>query len=140
MNSWCAEVSPLDGSLYVLKIGSVSGSLNQATWFMSVNESGPACVALHRAISLGKTSAVRWSWNVSFEFTDQLFGTKGWSCRFLPTDVRFRMGLIPSLLSSSWSPMPESMSSWGVLKTPAERMISFLAVTMLLAADGTICQ
>jgi len=72
---------------------------------------------------------------VSFESVVHWLLTSGWSDKFLPTDGLLTMVVMPSEERRVRSPMPECMRMEGVPTAPAERMTSFLAVTVVKAPD-----
>lgn len=66
---------------------------------------------------------------VSLVSTKNWLDNMGWSERFRPTLGRLTMVLIPREDRAVLSPIPDSIKIWGVFTDPADRMISFLAVT-----------
>lgn len=58
----------------------------------------------------------------------------------MPTDGLLRIVEIPRAESSAFGPIPDNNKIWGVPKDPAERIISFLAVTVVTAAREKKCQ
>lgn len=72
--------------------------------------------------------ALFWPAEAVFTFTAWDMPKTGWSHMFWPTPGREILQSMLNFASSSQLPMPETMSSCGDWKTPAERMASFLAV------------
>ncbi len=55
---------------------------------------------------------------------------KGWSWRFWPTPGRWCRTVMLRFWSVWRGPMPETIRSWGDWKAPADRITSFLAVSV----------
>ena len=58
---------------------------------------------------------------------DQMTGSTGWSLRFWPTPRLSVTTSMPISIRCSAGPMPDSISSWGLLTAPPDRMTSALA-------------
>ncbi len=54
-------------------------------------------------------------------------GSTGWSLRFTPTPRLSATTSMPISIRCSAGPMPDSISSWGLLIAPPDKMTSALA-------------
>jgi hypothetical protein len=73
---------------------------------------------------------------VSVELTNHVLERKGWSETFFPTLGRLTSGVMPRAVRAAGSPIPEFKRMAGVPTVPAERIISFLAVTFVVGASS----
>lgn len=132
-NSKCALLGPGLGSACPWRTDEFCGRRRNARWVIMASERGPACVSFHCWKTSAASVALRLSVSkVLVELTNQAFAMRGWSARFWPTPGKSTRGLIPTALRLVLFPMPEFNRMWGEPIDPADRMTSFVAVTVLL--------
>lgn len=138
-NSQCEDFGPAEGSGVTSKMVEFEGSLRKPTLFPTLPDITPVWFEFHCANAAEDNAGSRRRLSkLSLPFTLNMFASRTWSERFLPTEGLSTTTGICRASRSARGPIPESCRICGVFIVPAERIISLVADTTKGATGGAV--